>query len=236
MSILAEPLNRHNATVAELVIMHPAAFNVFTRYNIDYCCGGHRTLQEACTRLGLNIEAIWRELDTTPVHETRVPPRLEERSTAWLAEYIIENHHQYVRETIPEIEALLERICHAHGEDSITLYNIQQDFIDLTEELLNHMEKEEMVVFPALKKLEAYNGKHPLLDDLRAPIGLMEHEHTIITDLMQSIRNLSGDYTPPDYACPTFQITYRKLKEFDDDLMVHIYLENNILFRRAQRQ
>jgi len=236
MSSYSNTLDSNSQTVAELAIMHPAALAVFTRYNIDYCCGGNRSLEEACNRVGLNPEKIRQEIFNAPVHQSSVPSRVEQWSTSLLADYIVQNHHAYVRTAIPEIEALLEKVCAAHGEDNIELLNIQQDFYDLAEELLNHMSKEEMAVFPALKRLEAAGfSEHPLADTLKTPISMMEHEHTIAGDLMKSIRNLSNHYTVPEFACPTYRATYKKLKQFDDDLMTHVHLENNILFPKAAK-
>ncbi|HET9486443.1 MAG TPA: hemerythrin domain-containing protein, partial [Chryseosolibacter sp.] len=170
----------------------------------------------------------------SPAQPSSIPMRAEQWSATLLADYIIQNHHQYVKNAIPEIEMLLEKVCAAHGSDNIELLNIQQDFSDLAEELLNHMAKEEMALFPAIKRLEAHNGSdHPLTDTLKAPITMMEHEHVIAGDLMKSIRGLSNNYTVPEFACPTYRVTYQKLKEFDNDLMTHVHLENNILFRKA---
>jgi iron-sulfur cluster repair di-iron protein len=221
-------------TVADMAIAHPAALSVFTKYNIDYCCGGNRSLEDACVRVGLNPDKIRQEIFSAPVQQSSVPARAEQWSASLLADYIVQNHHAYVRNAVPEIEALLEKVCEAHGEDSIELLNIQQDFSDLAEELLNHMSKEEVALFPALKRFEAHSdGDHPLKETLKAPISMMEHEHTIAGDLMKSIRNLSHNYTVPEFACPTYRVTYQKLKEFDDDLMTHVHLENNILFRKG---
>lgn len=236
MSSYSNTLDNNSQTVAELAITHPAALSVFTRYNIDYCCGGNRSLEEACHRVGLNPEKIRQEIFNAPVQQSSVPSRVEQWSASLLADYIVQNHHAYVRTAIPEIEALLEKVCAAHGEDNIELLNIQQDFYDLAEELLNHMSKEEMAVFPALKRLEASGySEHPLAGTLKTPISMMEHEHTIAGDLMKSIRNLSNHYSVPEFACPTYRITYKKLKEFDDDLMTHVHLENNILFPKAAK-
>ena len=221
-------------TVAELAISHPAALSVFTKYNIDYCCGGNRSLEEACIRIGLNPDKIREEILNAPAGQSPIPIRAEQWSAALLADYIVENHHAYVKRAVPEIAALLEKVCAAHGEDSIELLNIQQDFSDLADELLNHMNKEEMALFPAIKRLEAHHEPdHPLVDSLQGPITMMEHEHVIAGDLMKSIRSLSRNYTAPEFACPTYRVTYQKLKEFDDDLMTHVHLENNILFRKA---
>lgn len=221
-------------TVAEMAVAHPAALSVFNRHNIDYCCGGNRSLEDACIRIGLNPEKIRQEILSAPAGNSGVPDRAEQWSASLLADYIVQNHHKYVRNSIPEIEALLEKVCAAHGEDNIELLNIQQDFTDLAEELVSHMGKEEVALFPAIKRLEAQGtSNHPLVDHLKAPISMMEHEHVIAGDLMKSIRSLSHNYTVPEFACPTYRVTYQKLKEFDNDLMTHVHLENNILFRKA---
>lgn len=234
MSTYQSIFENPSVTVAELAVMHPGALSVFSKYNIDYCCGGNRSLEEACIRVGLNPEKIREEILNAPTQQSAVPGRAEQWSASLLADYIIQNHHTYVRRAIPEIEMLLDKVCAAHGEDNIELLNIQQDFRDLADELVNHMGKEEMALFPALKRLEAHNGAtHPLEDTLQAPITMMEQEHAVVGDLMKSIRGLSNNYTVPEYACPTYRVTYQKLKEFDDDLMMHVHLENNILFRKA---
>jgi len=234
MSTFENTLDNPGVTVAALAVSHPAALSVFTKYNIDYCCGGNRSLEEACLRAGLNPDKIREEIFSSPAQPSSIPMRAEQWSAALLADYIVQNHHEYVRRAIPEIEALLEKVCAAHGNDNLWLLNIQQDFSDLAEELLNHMNKEEVALFPAIKRMEAHQDSgHPLADTLQAPITMMEQEHVIAGDLMKSIRGLSSHYTVPEFACPTYRVTYQKLKEFDDDLMTHVHLENNILFRKA---
>src|SRR5690606_847250 len=183
---------------------------------------------------GLNPEKIWTEIIDSPVQESPIPARAEKWSAALLADYIVENHHSYVRNAIPEIQALLETVCEVHGDDNLELLNIQQDFDDLAEELLSHMEKEEVALFPALKRLESHNAAgDPLAETVKGPIAMMEHEHTLAGDLMKSIRHLSNHYTVPETGCATYRATYQRLKEFDDDLMTHVHLENNILFQKA---
>jgi regulator of cell morphogenesis and NO signaling len=234
MNTLSNTWNGNNPTVADLAISQPGALSVFMKYNIDYCCGGNRNLDDACIRLGLNPEKIKAEILTTPAQETSIPARASQWSAALLADYIVQNHHEYVKRAIPEIQILLEKVCNAHGDDNIELLNIQQDFADLADELLNHMNKEEFALFPAIKRLVAKNDPdHPLVHQLQAPIDAMEHEHVVAGDIMKSIRKLSNNYSVPEYACPTYRVTYQKLKEFDNDLMTHVHLENNILFRKA---
>jgi regulator of cell morphogenesis and NO signaling len=152
-----------------------------------------------------------------------------------LVDFIIQNHHSYVTDAIPELKALLDKVCAAHGNDSLELLNIREDFQDLAEELSSHMQKEEFVLFPAIKRLESqHHADHPLAGAIQSPIAAMEHEHTLAGDLIKHIRTLSNNYTPPDFACPTYRIAYKKLQEFDNDLMRHIHLENNILFQRMK--
>jgi regulator of cell morphogenesis and NO signaling len=220
-------------TVAQLAISQPGALAIFTKYNIDYCCGGHRTLEDACLKLGLDPEAIKSEIHRSTGPEGAQDLHPEKWSSSFLVDFIIQNHHSYVRESIPDIHQFLDKVCDAHGIECIELLNIRERFLELSQELIQHMEKEELVLFPAIKRIDAqHRDDHPLSIAIQPPIVSMEHEHLIAGDLVKQIRVLSGNYTPPDFACPTFQITYRMLKEFDNDLMRHIHLENNILFER----
>jgi regulator of cell morphogenesis and NO signaling len=222
-------------TVAQLAISQPGALAVFTRYNIDYCCGGHRSLEDACRRIGVDPEKIKEEIFQTsgPVSSEALRP--ESWSSSFLIDFIIQNHHGFVKKAIPDLQFFLDKVCDAHGNDSLELLQIRECFLDLAEELTSHMEKEELVLFPAIKRLEQHNNEdYPLSVTIQAPLGAMEHEHVIAGDLVKQIRSLSNNYTPPDFACPTFRITYQKLQEFDNDLMKHIHLENNILFQRIK--
>ena len=228
-------LEDNTLTVAQFAISHPGAFEVFTKYNIDYCCGGHRSIEDACKRIGLDPEKIKAEILQIEENQTSQAIRPESWSSALLVDYIIQNHHSYVKKIIPVIQAFLDKVCDAHGDDCVELLQIRENFFELSEELMSHMHKEEFVLFPAIKTLESPSTQsHPLSVSIQAPIGAMEHEHVIAGDLIKEIRSLSNNYTPPDFACPTFKITYKKLQEFDNDLMKHIHLENNILFERLK--
>jgi regulator of cell morphogenesis and NO signaling len=223
-----------NATVAQMAISYPAALSVFEKYKIDYCCGGHRSLEEACLRIGLDPAIVRKEIYQTSGEEHSML-RPERWSSSMLIDFIVQNHHSYVEDAIPEIKALLEKVCAAHGNDNIELLAIREDFEELADELNAHMQKEEFVLFPAIKRLESQqHADHPLAKAIQDPIGVMEHEHDAAGELIKRIRSLSNHYTTPEYACPTYRITYKKLQEFDNDLMRHIHLENNILFERMR--
>jgi regulator of cell morphogenesis and NO signaling len=224
------------ATVAQLAVANPSLLSVFDKYNIDYCCGGHRSLEDACNKVGADFNKVKSEVANAGVGSLSQALRPERWSSSLLIDFIIENHHAYVADAIPEIQALLDKVCDVHGDDSDELIEIRQDFVELSEELTSHMKKEEFVLFPAIKRLESQPlSGHPLVDAIQTPIEAMEHEHDGAGALVKSIRKLSNNYTPPDFACPTFKITYKKLQEFDQDLMKHIHLENNILFERMKQ-
>lgn len=224
-------------TVAQLAISQPGALAVFAKYSIDYCCGGHRSLTEACHRLGLDPDKILTEIHQTSPADSTQALRFENWSSILLVDFIIENHHSFVRRAVPELELLLDKVCDRHGNDSVELLHIRESFIDLSEELESHMEKEENILFPAIKRLYSESPENNAIQTIiQGPIVAMEDEHEAAGSLLKRIRTLSSNYTPPDFACPTFQVTYQKLKEFDNDLMRHIHLENNILFERHKKQ
>ncbi|HEY0656513.1 MAG TPA: iron-sulfur cluster repair di-iron protein [Chryseosolibacter sp.] len=228
-------LEENPMTVAQLAISLPGALAVFNKYNIDYCCGGHRSLVDACRRIGVDPDRVRAEIQKGSAPGSSDTFRPEAWSSAFLIDFIIQNHHTYVKAAIPDLQLFLDKVCDAHGNDCLELLQVREAFLDLSEELKSHMDKEELVLFPAIKRLEGQSHPdHPLAATVQAPLSAMSHEHILAGDLIKQIRMLSNNYTPPEFACPTFRITYKKLQEFDHDLMKHIHLENNILFERVK--
>jgi len=216
--------------IADIAVTFPHAVEILSKYNLDYCCGGKKPFVKVCEKAGLNPELIWSEIESSRANrgmDNRM--QFDLWDTSLLINFIEQHHHSYVRQSIPKIKELLNKVCSAHGEDSPFLIMVRDDFNEVAEELLNHMPKEEQVLFPALRELQ--NGA--TAPNLSAPISVMEHDHERAGALIKSIRTLTNNYTPPSYACPTFKVTYIMLDQFDKDLMQHIHLENNILFPKA---
>jgi regulator of cell morphogenesis and NO signaling len=238
MIVVEEQLDMAELSVADVALAYPQGLEILNRYNLDYCCGGKKPFVKVCEKAGLNPESIWQEIQLAVVNQggdTRM--RFSSWDAPLLIDFIVQHHHQYVRDSIPQIQALLDKVCHAHGEDSPFLLTVREKFNSLAVELLNHLPKEEEVLFPAIRKL-AQRGVSELESSvaqkqLKAPIVIMEDEHEIAGVLIKSIRSLTSHYTPPVFACPTFKITYIMLNQFDKDLMQHIHLENNILFPKV---
>ncbi len=239
MVATVETLDRASASVADIALHFPHAIEILNKYNLDYCCNGKKRFEDVCKKHNLDPEQIWIELLVTKGDsDMDKHARFETWNLSLLIDFILQNHHEYVRKSIPEIRELLDKVCNAHGEDQPALHKIRKDFNSLAEELLEHLPKEEEILFPAIKRIIQQNNgfieNSVLLANLDKPILAMEHEHESAGDLIKSIRSLTNHYTPPAFACPTYQITFKMLHEFDHDLMQHIHLENNILFPKAK--
>lgn len=233
MTTLLEPRELLQKTVAEIALAVPQAIEVFNRHHLDYCCGGKKPLAEACERAGLDLQQIIQEIETVQ-QGARVSNgiRFETLEPSLLIDFIVQHHHQYVREAIPQIVELLSRVVEAHGQDKPELSNVRALFIDLADELLHHLPKEEEILFPAIKQfLKASHAEgFAIRASVQAPVVVMEYEHEEAGNLVKAIRLLTNNYTVHEGACPTFRLTYTMLEEFDKDLMQHIHLENNVLF------
>lgn len=224
-----------STTVAEIAIANPGGVTIFNKYNIDYCCGGKTTLSKACDRAGVNTKIVTNELRQAQQSYTPGVLHFETWGASLLTDFIVQHHHAYVKRTIPLLQELIEKVYSVHGKDHPELKSVRDAFEELSNELLDHMNKEELVLFPAIRKLfnPSMQSTTQLLDT-HEPIHALEDEHERAGDLIKSIRSLTQHYTPPPTACPTYRLTYARLQEFDQDLMQHIHIENNVLFEKVK--
>lgn len=229
-----------NRTVADMVVEDFARSTVFEKYQIDYCCHGKRTLQEVCVEQGLSVGQLSAELAQVGGASDAGDPRDWNRAPlVELAKHIVDRHHSYLRTTLPSLAQKLEKVGQAHGERHGTmLRQVAHTFRDLAAELMQHMQKEEMILFPAIERLEEaqQQGAPPPPapgGTLNNPIRMMEHEHVNAGAALKAMRETTGGYTLPADACVTFGALYAQLEELEADLHHHIHLENNILFPRA---
>ena len=224
-------------TVREIALDQPASIRVFEKFGIDYCCGGRKPLAQACAERSLNVDAVLAAL----AEAKGVPQPGADWARAPLqaiCNHIVETHHAYVRGELPRLQQFARKVVSRHGDTRPELPQIQHSIEALAEELLQHLSKEEMILFPYVTSLEqslASCGPRSLgcFDSVRNPIRVMMAEHDAAGGLMARIRELSHDYTPPEGACPTYRGFYQALSEFEGDLHRHVHLENNILFPRA---
>ncbi|HLK31730.1 MAG TPA: iron-sulfur cluster repair di-iron protein [Terriglobales bacterium] len=226
-------------TVRDLAVENPAATRVFEKFGIDYCCGGGKSLREACKAANIAPDALLASLQSANQNKTCNGKKdWSSESLADLIEHIVENHHAYTREEIERLEPLLAKVCSVHGQRHPELLRIRELFAGLAQELTMHMMKEEQVLFPYVSRMEESVLEQqpilpPMFGTVQNPVQMMIHEHDAAGQALHEMRELSASYTPPQDACVSFQTLYRTLDEFERDLHQHIHLENNILFPRA---
>ncbi len=238
-----EIINSENAsdkTIGEFVAEDYRTAKVFEKYGIDFCCGGKISLQAACLERGIEPATIKAEIE-----EARVEPlERSQNYAAWglpfLADYIINTHHGYLNENTRQIAVYARKIAEVHGAHHPEVMEIAGIFDRIADDMEAHLREEEEVFFPAIKRIDAARkgGVEPEEADLnviRESLEKLNQEHDAIGDAVHTIRDLSKNYAIPADVCNTFVVTYRKLKEFEDDLHKHVHLENNILFPKAAR-
>jgi len=211
---------------------------VFKKYGLDFCCGGKKTVQQACAEKGLDVLKIEQELRQADNMPSSRPLPYDEWNLDFLADYIVNTHHSYVRKSLPDIMAYAEKVMKVHGSHHPELIRVKKLVEDVNSELLAHMIKEEKVLFPYIKELVAAKNNTqvfsaPQFGTVQNPINMMEMEHEMVGNNLEEIRNITNNYALPEDACATYSLLFKMLDEFEDDLHLHIHLENNILFPKA---
>jgi regulator of cell morphogenesis and NO signaling len=224
-------------TVRELAVEVPNATRVLEKFGIDYCCGGKRSLEEACRAGKVPLEEVVKALETAAA-VAPAPAVLSSGSLAELIDHIVKTHHKFTREEIVRLRALLEKVCSVHGQNHPELLAIRDTFSGLAQELTMHLMKEENVLFPYIVRMEEAVGKEdPVMPapfgTVQNPVRMMMQEHDGAGEALRQIRQASHDFTAPKDACISYQTLYQALPAFEADLHQHIHLENNILFPRA---
>ncbi|MEZ4398484.1 MAG: iron-sulfur cluster repair di-iron protein [Kofleriaceae bacterium] len=210
-------------TVAEIALGNPATTRIFEQVGIDYCCGGKRSLAQACAKAGLDVDALLARLAATP------PPAATSDwtavSLAALVAHLVDTHHAFTRSELTRAQALATKVARVHGDRHPFLRELAAAVDEQTADLLAHLAKEEQVLFPAIVR-----GDRTFV---AAPISVMGHEHDAHGVRLAQIRALATDFIAPDDACGSWRALYDSLASLERDLHQHIHLENNVLFPRA---
>ena len=230
--------NFSSYTLSEIVKNNFHAAAIFEKYNLDFCCNGKRTLVDACSEKGVKTDKVINEIESLNSSETKKEIRPDDWELDFLISYIINNHHSYVNRMLPVISAHTQKVASVHGENHPEMKKVAEIFASINVEMKHHMMKEEKILFPHINKLLIFetNGKgedEPYFGTIKNPIAMMEAEHESAGNGMFEIRELTSNYTPPSDACETYKISFKELKEFEEDLHKHVHLENNILFPKA---
>lgn len=225
-------MNYASQTLASIVSDHHQAAPLLEKFHLDFCCKGKQTLAFACEQKGLDVQQVADELDELIAGTQKQSFAFTDMKAEQLIQYIMIHHHFYVKQTVPQLLGYLEKINHKHGDRFPQMSRVLNLFHELSLELLSHMEKEEKILFPAIVSLET--DQRVSLPFVRV-IERMLIEHDTAGELMEQIRILTLDYTPPENACTTFHLALTMLKDFEANLHKHVHLENNMLFPLTTR-
>ncbi len=236
--IAKRPETAAGETVGEIAAKDIRKAEIFKQKGIDFCCGGNKTLKEASEEAGITEDELKTALDTVENKPLAPSQDYNKWELDFLADYIVNTHHRYVKENAETIYGLAVKVAQHHADNHPELNRLAQSVHHFLQDLLDHTVKEEKILFPAIKegvakkKDPSYNlSTQPGF--IKQPIMMMEREHEIAGEDLTYFRKLTNNYTLPADACNSYNYLFEKMKEFEDDLHQHIHLENNILFPKA---
>jgi len=229
-----------NTTVCELALDMPQATRVFEKLGIDYCCGGKRSLEEACAVAGVDLYHVQQSLEVAAKMKSRSGDgvNLQKATLGELIGHILEQHHVFTKQELVRLADLMAKVCSVHEVNHPELVAQQYLLNELESDLLPHMKKEELTLFPyiiSMEKAVAHHGRKPDAPfvAVRNPVRMMSIEHDRVGGLLREMRRLTSDYTVPLDGCDSYWTLFLALEGFEKDLHRHIHLENNLLFPRA---
>lgn len=229
--------------VGEIAAEFPASIAIFEDLKIDYCCGGNRSLKDACALAGVPVEKVAASLEKQRAKTSvAVSPETDwnQKTMTELADYILEKHHAYTRDQLGRLRALASKVVQAHGARHPELERVRQIVDEMSEEMEGHMAKEEEQVFPYLKAVEKNGGKKEGIADPfqggpleNHPLKVLMWEHGMTGEEFVELHRLTSDFMTPSDACQSYHALYQGLRELEADLHRHVHLENNVLFPKA---
>ncbi|MFP8952106.1 iron-sulfur cluster repair di-iron protein [Natrialbaceae archaeon A-arb3/5] len=225
--------------LAQLVETNTAFADVFESVGLDYCCGGKRSLEAACDEADLEVEAVLERLQTVRSDQdgARPPGVTDDRSwnsLTQLVNLIVWEHHRYLRNELPEIEELAQKVARVHGESHPNLRELEDEVEGLVEEMTHHIADEEQNAFPVIKKVDDGESLSPADEvELRDAIDHLEDEHDETAARLERLAALTDDYTVPEDACASYRRLFDGLETLERNTHMHVHRENNVLFPEA---
>lgn len=230
--------NLKNKTVGEIVALNIGYAKVFQNYGIDFCCGGDILLVDAVSKINVSLDDVLDEIETAPHYDIPQALNFNAWSLDLLIDYIVKFHHNYIRTQGPKIYTLLEKVCKVHGDTDTHLYEVLDLFRESLIDLHNHLDKEENILFPFVYEVMNALNKGKEAPEFHCgsvvnPIRVMMQEHEDEGVRFRKISVLTNSYKVPKYACNSYRLVLEELKNFEENLHIHIHSENNILFPKT---
>ncbi len=227
-----EKNNLESRKIGEIVTDNFKTAEIFKKHGIDFCCGGNSSLKQACSEKNIDIDVLLEELSELVGQPPDAAHNFKEWNLGFLCDYIVNTHHQTVTKLLPQALAYTRKIADVHGSHHPELLQIATLFLQINDELLPHLKNEEELLFPAIK--DALNtGSSQSKETIKSEIARMSKEHEFAGNAMDKINKLSSGYTLPQDACNSYMVAFKLLEQFEDDLHIHVHLENNIVYPRA---
>lgn len=229
---MAQTIDYASQQLGDIVVEDFRTAEVFKSFGLDFCCGGRKSLSDACAEKSIPVDNVIAKLDTLQYQPTVGGRNYNEWALDFLADYIVNTHHHYVDKTMPDLDFYTKKIANVHGHNHPELVQVADLFQQVNDELTQHMKHEEEVLFPAIKdafKTQSAASKKIIAEEMERVLG----EHDFAGQAMEKINIITGGYAVPGDACNTYMVSLKLLEQFENDLHTHIHLENNILFLKA---
>jgi regulator of cell morphogenesis and NO signaling len=227
-----EQLQLQNLTVGEIVANDFRTSSAFKKAGIDFCCGGKQSFNEACIEKGIDSIQLENEILTATEEPMNEFMNFKNWDPVFLSEYIVNTHHKFVLKNLPELVFYTQKIANVHGENHPELLEVADSFAQINDELLQHLKNEEEVLFPAIREAVLTNSA-TAKETIKSEIERMLGEHEFAGGAMDNINVITKGYKVPEDGCTTYRVAFQLLEQFEDDLHIHVHLENNILFPKA---
>lgn len=223
-----------DTTLGDVVTLHPALARVLDRLGLDYCCGGARTIEEACAAQGVDTPVVISQLSSAVVDEPPAP--WTTMDLVELVDHLEATHHHYLWDELPRLSALADKVLSVHGSRHPELVEIDACYEELRADLEPHLAKEERVLFPMVRELaEATTAPSFQCGSLANPISVMLREHDRVGELLRRLRELTGGFSPPADACASYVALFQGLEALETDTHLHVHKENHLLFPDVER-
>lgn len=227
-----EKNNLESRRIGDIVTDNFKAAEIFKKYGIDFCCGGNSPLKQACDEKNIDMAILAQELTELAGQPADAAHNFKEWKLDFLCDYIVNTHHQTVTTLLPLVLAYTRKIADVHGSHHAELLEIASLFTQISDELVPHLKNEEELLFPAIKDV-LNTGSVQSKETIKSEIARMSKEHEFAGDAMDRINKLSSGYQLPPDACNSYMVAFKLLEQFEDDLHIHVHLENNIVYPRA---